>query len=167
VEKVAVGRLERRVIQEHRRAALLELAGEEQLVALVETPLDVLPAVPLGLRRASLVGEIRRDDPDATPGRAAGPDPDDAGSRAHDSVRRHEAERVQLMEDPQVVVATRQPQEEIADGAQADPGPDSLEHTGARQPARRQGHAERIGRRGRRGQRPGGPHAFPYSALIR
>ncbi len=148
VDEVAVGRLEGGVVEEHRRAALLELAREEQLVALVEATLHVLPAVPLGLRRAGLVGEVRGDDPDAPPGRPAGPDTHDAGARAHDRARRDESEGVQLVEDPQVVVSARQPEEQVADRAQADPGAHAPEHAGARQPARRQRHVERIGRRG-------------------
>ena len=167
VKEIAVGRLERGIVQEHRRAALLQLAGEEHLLAFAEASLDVLPAVPLGLRRSRLVHEVRRDDVDAAPRRATGPDPDDPGAGADDRVGRHEAERVQVVEEPKVVVSARQPQQEVADGAQADPRTDAPEHACSRQPARGQGYAKRIDRLGDRGGRPGGPHAFLYSALIR
>ena len=73
MDEIAVGRLEDGVVEEDARAALAELAREEQVVAFVEAPLHELPAVPLGLGRARPVRKVCRDDLDAAASGSARP----------------------------------------------------------------------------------------------
>ncbi len=147
--------LEVGVVEGQLPAESLELAGDDDPIVHVEAPLDVAPPEPGRLDRPRAVLEDRDRPLDPAPERRLHPDIDDADAGADDGPLLHPGQLAQLPHLAQVVVATRQVEEQLANRVEAEPAPGPSQGVGRGKPGARDVGVEEGSRIGRRRWRRG------------
>ena len=145
---VALG-LEIGVIEGQLPPEPLQLPGDDDAVARMEPPLDVAAPEPGRLERTGLVLEDGDRPLDATPKRWLDSDVDDADPGADDGPLLHPGEFTELPHLAEVVVASRQVEEQLADGEEAEPSAGPLDDVGRGETGARDVGVEELRRVGR------------------
>ena len=170
VQQLVVGRLEGGALEDHREAALLELAREDVLGPGDQPTLHELAAVPLRLRRAGRVVKRNRRDLGPAARGPAEPHGADTGTRAHD-ITVAEPLRAHAACGPRAgrrsVAATRRAGREPFGGRSAHrPGPEPPRRAGGSSGAGSRRHPPAAALHAL-GAPPRKPRPLPYSTLTR
>jgi hypothetical protein len=148
--------LELGVVEHDPESAVLELARDDQLVARPEAALDEPAAEPGRLGRAGLVREERGRDLDPAPERLLDPDIGDPHAGRDDRAVLGGVEVVERPHLAQVVVPSREMEQEVAHGVHAEPATRPAEHGGGREPGQAHRLVEQLHRIGGDGRRDPG-----------